>query len=90
MSAQTETPPAVGEIAALGRRIYHARLKVELERDHFHEFAVINVDTGEYEVAPDDVEAVDRALARWPDGRFYAVLVGHPSMGRIGAAAPDA
>ena len=90
MSAQTETPPAVGEIAALGRRIYHARLKVELERDHFHEFAVINVDTGEYEVAPDDVEAVDRALARWPEGRFYHVLVGEDTMGLIGDVAGKA
>jgi hypothetical protein len=67
------TLPPRGEIAARGERIYAEKLRQTLEPEHIGEFVVVNVDTGEYELDPVHLAALNRACARWPESVFYAV-----------------
>jgi hypothetical protein len=78
------TPPTVGEIAARGERVYQEKLRAELEPAYNGKIAVINVETGEYELDADHVTALERARERWPEGLFFSKRVGFETMGRIG------
>jgi len=81
---KTVLPPR-GQIAARGERVYQEKLRHLLEPAHNGRIAVVNIDTGEYELDRDHLAAVKRARARWPEGLFYAVRVGFPTLGHIGA-----
>ncbi len=74
------------EIARLGQELYEHRLRSVLEPAHDGEFAVIDVDTGMYEVDPRAAAATHRAVRRSPKGRFYTVRVGASSAFRLGRA----
>jgi len=74
-----------GEIATRGETIYREKLRPVLEPEQNGKVAVINVDTGEYELDADHFTAMKRAWARWPDGLFFGVRVGYPAVGHIGA-----
>jgi hypothetical protein len=78
-------PPPRGQIAMRGERIYQDQLRRVLEPAHTGEIAVINVETGEYEVGKDHLTVSTRAAARWPGGLLYAVRVGAETLGHIGA-----
>lgn len=77
--------PSASEIVSRGQRLYDENVRAQLEPAHRGEVAVINIDTGEFEVDPQHRCAVKKAQARWPGGLFFAVRVGYPSMGHIGA-----
>lgn len=71
-------------IVSEGTRIYNERLRVLLEPLHLGEFVVIDVQTGAYEVDPDQMAAADRAEAKNPGASFYAAKIGLRTLGRIG------
>ena len=77
--------PTAEEIVSRGQRIYDDRLRQELELEHHGKIAVINIETGEYELDSQHRVAAERAHARWPGGLFYAVRIGYPALGHIGA-----
>ena len=79
------TLPPRGQIAARGERLYEEKLRDKLETAHKGKIAVINIETGEYELDSDHLTAVKRARARWPNGLFFAVRVGFSTLGHIGA-----
>lgn len=91
-NGQRHPPDAAegAEISRLGQQIYDQRLRALLEPGHNGEFAVIDVDTGAYEVAAEPVAASDRAVGRRPRGRFYMVRIGASSAFRLGRAAGSA
>lgn len=72
------------EVARRGREIYERRLREDAEREHAGEFLVVDITTGEYEVAEDDLAASDRALSKNPDAILYGIRVGEPAAYRIG------
>ena len=84
MSMKAVIPPA-DEIVARGQRVYEEKVRDTLEPAHNGEVAVINIETGEYEVDRKHRAAAKRAHTRWPGGLFYAVRVGYPTLGHIGA-----
>jgi hypothetical protein len=78
------------EIAARARTIYEQRIRSLVEPQHTGEYLVINVETGEYELDPDDETVSRRAYEKYPSAALYGMRVGYPAWGRIGApgAAP--
>ena len=81
---------AINDPAALVRlaeAIYAESIKPVLEPVHNGEVVVINVDTGEYEVGPDDAEVSERASKRFGEShpRLVALRVGRPELYRMGA-----
>ena len=63
------------EIARRGEEIYASRLR-GLEKDHFGQVVIIDVETGEYEVGADSLAANKRALAKNPNAMLYGIRVG--------------
>jgi hypothetical protein len=76
--------PSADDIVIRGKRVYDEKIRATLEPSHKGQIALINIDTGEFEVDRDHFAALRRAQARWPNTVFYAVRVGYPTFGRIG------
>lgn len=75
------------EIARRGEEIYERDLRARVEPVRRGEFLVIDVQTGDYEVAEEDLDASERLLERRPDAMLYGVLVGEEAAYRIGGFA---
>lgn len=73
------------EVARRGREIYEQRIRSEIEPEHEGRFLAVDVESGEYALADDELEAFDRAREKKPEGVLYLLRVGHPAAHRIGA-----
>ena len=71
------------EVASRGEAIYQ-RLRAKLEHSHKGDFVVMDIETGEYEVAREDLEATNRLLAKRPDAVLYGVRIGYATAYRLG------
>jgi len=74
------------EIIDRGKQIYHDKLKFDAERDHLGEFIVVDVQSGDYEIAKNDAEASHNMLQRRPGAVLYGVRIGDNVAYRFGAA----
>lgn len=72
------------EIARLGREIYERDIRAAVERDHDGRFLAVDVTTGRYAVADDELAAFDRAEEESPDGAFFLLRVGRRAAHRLG------
>ncbi|MCY4509514.1 MAG: hypothetical protein OXG35_21500 [Acidobacteria bacterium] len=68
-------PP--GEVAARGDAIYQEQIKSKVGHLENGTFVVIDIESGDYEIGPDDAEATGRLLDRRPSGYTWAVRVGY-------------
>jgi len=64
------------EIARRGEEIYAASLREPLEKKHFGQVVIINIENGDYEIGPDSLTANHRALAKNPGAALYGIRVG--------------
>ena len=74
------------EVARSGREIYERRIRREVEPEHAGRFLVVDIITGDYEVADDDLAAFDRALAKNPNAVLYGIRIGEPAAYRLGVS----
>jgi hypothetical protein len=75
------------EISDIGRRgesIYKDRLREILEPQFDGQFIVIDVDSGDYEVSPDDMTAFLKLQARRPEAEVWGTRVGRRSAYEFG------
>ena len=72
------------ETAARGEAIYLHRIRATVEPAHRGEFLVVDIETGDYEIGPDDLAATKRALAHHPDAVLYGLRIGSPTAYRLG------
>ena len=70
------------DIAAVGRAMYE-ELRSEMESSHWGRMIVIDVNTGEYEVADDDLTATLKLRERIPGALTWGELVGYPAPYRM-------
>ena len=73
-----------GEITALGEAIYRDRIRGLVEPMEKGKFVVIDVESGDYEIASEDITAVLRLRERRPNAVTYAVRVGYQAAYRLG------
>lgn len=71
------------EIARRGKELYTREIRKKVEPRHVGRFIVVDVESGDYEVADDDLEACEHLLARRPGALLYGQPVGTP--GRVTA-----
>jgi hypothetical protein len=64
------------EIVPLGEEIYERGVRPKLGPEHEGKFVVLDVTTGEYAIADDDLEASDLVLERNPEAILYGLRVG--------------
>jgi hypothetical protein len=72
------------EIARRGREVYKRGIRHEVEGEHRGRFLVLDVESGDYEIADDDLEASERLLERRPDALLYGLRIGEGAAYRIG------
>lgn len=78
--------PQGSEIAELGEAIYHAQIEPTLSSSDQNRFVVIDVDSGDYEIADTDIAASLELMKRREPGRFYGVRVGHRAAYHLGGS----
>ena len=66
---------AKADIAPLGKGMY-ARLRPQLEAEHWGKMVVIDVTSGDYEIADDDLTATLRLFERRPAALTWGERVG--------------
>ena len=73
------------EAARRGDEIYDREVRAQIEPDHNGEIVAIDLDTGAWEVDPDEITAARRLEAHHPDAQIWAVRVGSRYLSRFGA-----
>ena len=73
------------EFARRGDEIYNRDIRTLAEAEHKGEFVAIDIETGAWEMDPDEMVAGDRLLARCPDAQTWLVRVGFRCVRRFGA-----
>lgn len=68
--------------AEKAKKIYK-KLRTTLEREHKGQVVAINIDSGEYVIGEDELEAARRARARFPGKVFYFFRVGEPALHKM-------
>ena len=76
------------EIVRRGKTLYEQQLRPQVEAGNTGKVLVINVETGDHEMDADHLVASDRAAARYPGAPLYAMRIGSPALGRLGARSP--
>jgi len=82
----TSTKPRYSkeEFARRGDAIYEKDLGSHLEQERQGEFVAIDIESGEYEVDPDELRASDRLLSRLPTAQIWVRRVGSRFLRRFG------
>jgi hypothetical protein len=72
------------EVARRGKEIYEREIRPQVETEHRGQFLVVDILSGAYETAEDDLTASDRALAKNPKAILYGLRIGSPAAYRLG------
>jgi hypothetical protein len=72
------------EIAARAQEIYDSRLRAQVESAHKGQYIVIDVESGDYEIADDFLLPTRLLHSRHPDALLHTIRIGYPVAGRIG------
>jgi len=73
-----------GEVSKRAKEIYERSIRSQVEKNHWGEYLVIDIETGEYELDKDHLAASERAFKKNPEGMRFAMRIGYPAMGHIG------
>jgi hypothetical protein len=84
MSIQANRRLTADEIVQRGEEIYEREVRTKVEAVHHGEFLALDVRTGAYETAPDDLTACKRLLTRVPDAEIYGLRVGYDAAYELG------
>jgi hypothetical protein len=68
------------EFARRGEEIYDRDIRPKVEADNKGKVVAIDIETGEYELAEDELVATNRLYARCPDAQPWLVRVGYPAL----------
>ncbi|MEP7013221.1 MAG: hypothetical protein ABJC13_23110 [Acidobacteriota bacterium] len=71
------------EIAERGQTLYEREICGALPPSARGSFLVVDIETGAYEMDPDELAAVKRARANHLDGAFFVLRVGHSAAFRL-------
>ena len=71
-------PAKSKDIASVGMAMY-AKMRDEMEATQWGRMVVIDVNTGDYEIADDDLIATTRLIERNPNAVTWAERVGYPA-----------
>lgn len=74
------------EFVARGDKLYEEVLAPRMTSTDQGKFAAIDIETGEYEVDSDEMQACDRLYARIPTAQIWMVRIGSRYVHRFGGA----
>jgi hypothetical protein len=74
------------EVVSRGEAIYAQSIRHQVEPTLRGKFLVMDIESGDYEVDEEDLQASERLLARRPQAVVYGLRIGHPAAFRIGGS----
>ena len=75
-------------IVSRGEEIYQ-QYREELESHYKGQFFVVDIETGNYEIADEDMVATERLLAKNPEAMTYGLRIGFGAAYRLGFRISD-
>lgn len=78
------------QIAARAKALYEREIRAKVEQGNKGQYLVIDIETGDYEMDEDHFAASKRSIEKHPDGIRFAMRIGYPTIGRIGARLAEA
>lgn len=72
------------ECARRGDEIYDREVLPKLKPEDAGKFVAIDIETGDYEIARDELSAADGVSARHPDAQLWLMRVGSRHLYRFG------
>jgi hypothetical protein len=84
--ASTQRRYGKEEFARRGDEVYERQVHPLLTADDDGRFAAIDIDSGEYEVADEELVACDRLRRRLPDAQIWLVKIGSRFVHRFGSS----
>ena len=73
------------EIVSRGKALYEQHIRPKVQPGDEGKFLVIDIDTGDYGIDRDHLAASNRAAEKRPGAPLFAMRIGYPTIGRIGA-----
>ncbi len=67
------------EIGRIAEDIYHRDIRPKVMPQEKGKFLLLDIETGDYEVDEDDLQAEKRLRSRRPDGVLYGMRIGYTS-----------
>jgi hypothetical protein len=83
--ATREAPFSREEFARKGQDIYERDVLPIIQASDQDKFVAIDINSGRFEIDPDDYTATERLLDMVPDAQMWLVRVGQPAAHRLGA-----
>jgi len=72
------------EFAQRGDELYERKVRPNIDIDDEGKFVVIDIDTGDYEIDIDELDAYDRLIARHLEAQVWVMQVGSRYARRFG------
>jgi hypothetical protein len=72
------------EFAKRGDVIYATEILPKIAAKDVGRFLAIDIETGEYEIAADEMKAGDKLRARFPESQIWMVRIGYPAARSFG------
>lgn len=82
--ATTKRRHSLEEFARRGDAIYEKDILPKLTAKDVGKFLAIDIETGEYEMAADEMRAGDKLCARLPDAQIWMVRIGYAATRSFG------
>jgi hypothetical protein len=73
------------EVATLGNGLFESKVRSKLRPEDLGKFVAIDVESGDYELDNNDLQAVMRLRSRRPAAEVWLLQAGYPTTCRIGA-----
>ena len=67
------------EVTSRGEEIYERQVRQNVQAGNKGKFVVIDIETGNYDVDADDLQATKRLLTKRPAAVLYGVRIGYPT-----------
>ena len=71
-------------VAQRGREIYEANIRADVEPEHEGRFLAVDVESGQYALADEELEAFAQVREKAPEGTLFLIRVGYRAAHRIG------
>ncbi len=72
------------EFARRGDALYEKVIRPTFEPSHNGQFAAIDIETGEFEIDPSEIDAVHRLRAKLPNAQTWMCRIGSRYLRRLG------
>jgi len=72
------------EIVQIGRELYARTIQANIKPEDTGKFVALDIDSHNYEIDKDDLTAIDRLQAKYPNAQILLLRAGHEATCRFG------